>query len=247
MRHHYWQFLVNQEGQPIPYANIKVYLAGSDTIANVYLNEVTSDILNTVPQISTNKAGFFEFWIGDEEEEYGYAKGQKIKIIWEKSGISFGSIDWIDIFPEIEGVDETSTSEYKNKLISNYLTKKFNDHVDETVAENPGEVHGLEHCNILDTNTDVNKLVSNKILNDLYNRVQNFTIQNLNWIDNGNSTYYVTLNHNIGKEFVSVTCWNTTSKLLYTPLSIYSVDENNTKITVNDNSLNISVVIVGGI
>lgn len=60
-RYHYWQFLVNQEGQPINAADINVYLAGTTTPANVYTSETGTAYTNTLPQASTNELGYFEF------------------------------------------------------------------------------------------------------------------------------------------------------------------------------------------
>ena len=48
-RFHYWQFLINKEGQPIPDANITVNLAGTDTSAYVYFDEFGSNTTNETP------------------------------------------------------------------------------------------------------------------------------------------------------------------------------------------------------
>lgn len=406
MRYHYWQFLVNQEGQPINAANIKVYLAGSDTVARVYKNEFTTDIIDTLPQAITNGAGYFEFWIGDGEEAQGYDRGQKFKIVWDRPGISYGSIDYIDIFPLVEGVDETdNSSDYKNKLISNSLAYKFNNHVDHDVTESGFPVHGMEVVNInssdeifnkiinnylakgwedhknyefdstsplididnahnlqpvdrtsdneiynkiinnkiatkweehvdfdytsslslsasgsahnlqpidpyssnevynkllnnktaktwedhnnytfsstlsaslsgdtvhgldhLDINSSdptFNKIVSDKIINNIVNDIETnrlnisfndediLNLQNkfvnysiTSWTDNGDGTYSNTFTHNLDSEYLTVTCWNTITKKIISPTDIESVDLNNIKITVNDNTLNLYIKLI---
>jgi len=128
-RYHYWQFLVNQEGQPINGAEINVYLAGTDEPAFIYKSEFGSDGTDDAPQIITNKAGYFEFWLGDDTELDGYPIGQKFKITWRREGIASGSIDWIDIFPGFAPVDETDDNPMKNKLVSNLLAMGWQMHI----------------------------------------------------------------------------------------------------------------------
>lgn len=128
-KYHYWQFLVNQEGQPIQGADISLYLAGTNTPAFVYENEFGSSGTDNPPQVSTNKAGYFEFWLGDDQESNGYPIGQKFKLQWNKEDIASGSIDWIDIYPGFEPVDTDNTSTIKNKLVSNYLANGWEEHI----------------------------------------------------------------------------------------------------------------------
>ena len=161
-RFHYWQFLINKEGQPIPDANISLYLAGTDSPAFIYFDEFGSNHTSAAPQVITNNMGYFEFWIGDASEEYGYQKGQKFKIEWEKPGVALGEIDWIDIFPHVAEVDETDqTSNAKNKVISNKLAYRWEEHKNSTLQDNGFPIHGIEAVNELDTDTFSNKLISN--------------------------------------------------------------------------------------
>ena len=113
-RAHYWQYLLNTEGQPIPNADIIVYNAGTDVKAYVFDSETggiaddhTGTIINGIipssphslpPHTKTDANGFFEFWIGDHTEINGYQAGLKFKIAWSKTGsISPGEIDNVDI------------------------------------------------------------------------------------------------------------------------------------------------------
>jgi len=163
-RFHYWQFLINSEGQPIPDANISVYLAGTDAPANVYFDEFGSSKSSDAPQVITNNMGYFEFWIGDAAEEFGYQKGQKFKLEWEKPGVALGEIDWIDIFPHVVEVDETDPlSTAKNKVISNKLAYRWEQHRNHVVQDHGFPIHGIEIINELDTNTFPNKLISNSL------------------------------------------------------------------------------------
>jgi hypothetical protein len=164
MRYHYWQFLVNQEGQPINDANISVFLANSDTPANIYLGETTTEYSNTVPQIKTNSVGYFEFWIGDDEEEHGNPTDQKYKIKWEREGIVYGEIDYIDIFPKQEPVDETDNlSTIRNKTISNRLANYWEGHRTHNVILDGYPIHGISFVDLNSSNTTINKLVSDYI------------------------------------------------------------------------------------
>lgn len=171
-RYHYWQFLVNQEGQPINNAEISIYLAGTETPAYVYRSEFGDDVTDTTPQVYTNKSGYFEFWLADTEETEGYPIGQKFKLQWFREGISNGSIDWIDIYPGFAPVDETDEQETtKNKLVSNVLAKGWEDHSTWNVNSEGVPIHGIDRVDETDESTNKNKLVSNllaKQWNELY-------------------------------------------------------------------------------
>jgi len=156
--------LLNTEGQPIPDANISLYLAGTDTPATVYFDEYASNNSDETPQLITNNLGYFEFWVGDEDEEKGYNRGQKFKLEWEKSGVAVGSIDWIDIYPYIIEVDETdSFSDSKNKVISNKMAFRWEEHRNHSLIENGFPIHGIEPINELSTDNYSNKTLSNKL------------------------------------------------------------------------------------
>ena len=121
-RSHYWQYLVNEEGQPVNEANISIFLNGSTVAAWVYLSQSGGSPLNSTPQVQTNDEGFFDFWVADESESHGYVDTQHFDIAWSKPGvITDGGIDDIIIYIAPDPVDETDTDTVKNKLVSNYL------------------------------------------------------------------------------------------------------------------------------
>jgi hypothetical protein len=97
-RSHYWQFLLNDEGNPIKNADIYIYEAASETPVYIYGSETGGVALNTTPHLVSNSLGYFEFWIADENESNGYPQSNKFKIAWSKPGIASGYIDFIDIF-----------------------------------------------------------------------------------------------------------------------------------------------------
>ena len=109
-RYHYWQYLLNEEGQPIGDADIEVTLGGSTTEAYVFTAE-SGGVATTTPSITTNTTtGYFEFWIGDNRETNGYVKTQKFRIQWSKTGITTQDIDHINVFPNTPTFAEAYTS-----------------------------------------------------------------------------------------------------------------------------------------
>ena len=98
-RYHFWQFLINIEGQPIENADIYIYEAGTEIPVIVYTSETGSNTINEAPQLKTNGVGYFSFWVGDYKDTHGYQLTQKFKIAWNKDEVTSGVIDNIDIFP----------------------------------------------------------------------------------------------------------------------------------------------------
>ena len=101
-RVHVWQYLLNEEGQPIPGADIQVYLASTTTSAAIYYDERGGDP-DYGGHMTTLSNGFFEFWVADDSEDGGYALDQKFKVTWNKAGISSGFIDYLADHPCIGG------------------------------------------------------------------------------------------------------------------------------------------------
>jgi hypothetical protein len=181
-RSHFWSFIANEEGQPIPGANISLFLADTDTPAKVYDDEFNGNLITTAPQTTTSRNGFFQFWVNPALDDplNGYPSSQKFKLVWSKTGVASGQIDFVDIFPivrETAPVDETdSSSTEKNKTISNRLAYYWEEHKDKDVSiPTDLPVHGMEWIDITSDDTIPNKLVSNN----------NGKI----WSDHTNSTY----------------------------------------------------------
>jgi len=132
-RGHFWQYILNEEGQPIADAEVNVYLTGSNVPAYVFTQESGGTATNTNPQVTSNDEGYFEFWIGNPTELSGYSSTQKFAISWSKPGIiTTGRVDNIECYsPPIETfvVDITSTDTVKNKTVSNALAKSWSDNL----------------------------------------------------------------------------------------------------------------------
>jgi len=160
-RVHYFFYLTNERGDAVSDADISIYLAQSTTSAVIYTQEVGGTALETAPQLTTNAQGFFEFWIADADESGGYAYSQKFKLKWEKAGASDGEIDNINVFSPSSGkeIDITDTSTTKNKFISNYLGKGWEDHKDSTLSSGTSasaiSPHGINLQNIYYHNIDL--------------------------------------------------------------------------------------------
>jgi hypothetical protein len=174
-RYHQFGFIVNEAGEPIENAEITVYEAGSDVIANLYYDEfgtsnsVTTPGLSAGPQLSTLSNGYYEYWIGDIYEPYGYVNEQKFKLTWVRVGVASGMIDYINVFPlgpqayPIALTDCVSPSIVKNKLISDYFACKWDTHVDSEVVEDGDfySVHGLYFVNVDELDNIPNKIINN--------------------------------------------------------------------------------------
>ena len=177
-RYHYWQYIVDEEGTPLDGVEIRFYLSdgtGIGTIeASIFRNPTTGAITTTSQaNLKTDANGFFEFWVGDAyEAEGGYAFNQKFRLTWYKAGLIEGYIDPVDVFPPLPPVDETVTGQVvgeadkKNKLISNALAYKWNNHIDIPVpSASPHDIQAVVHC---DNNNEFNKVVSNLLINKMY-------------------------------------------------------------------------------
>ena len=173
-RRHYWQFLVTDEGNPIENAEISIYIAGTEDPAYVYTDEYGPAGSSSDPQVKTSRKGFYEFWIADKQEPNGYFLETKFKIAWSAVGVQTGFIDYVDVFStSVSEIDITDTNEYKNKAVSNYLGKGWEDHKNsELYVDNVMQIHGMGAVDegqsdiTLLPNTKLNRLVSNILANN---------------------------------------------------------------------------------
>ena len=177
-RYHYWQYVIDEEGTPLDGVEIRFYLSdgtGIGTIEASIFRNPTTGAITTISQadLKTDANGFFEFWVGDAYEvEGGYAYNQKFRLQWYKAVLIQGYIDPVDVYPPLPPVDETVTGQVvgeadkKNKLISNALAYKWNNHIDIPVpSASPHDIQAVMHC---DNNNEFNKVVSNLLINKMY-------------------------------------------------------------------------------
>lgn len=224
-RRHYWQFLVTDEGNPIENAQISIYVAGSNDPVFVYTDEVGPTGTAAAPQTVTSRKGYFEFWIADSNEINGYPLNTKFKLAWAAPGVQTGYIDYVDVFStSVAEVDITDTNMTKNKAVSNFLAKGWEDHKNSILYENNIlQIHGMgaidesQWDDTLSENTKLNRLVSNVLGNNWEghaNTIYNST--NDRWeytIAGGPSTHADGIDGNPGNphgiDFVDVTSTDT--------------------------------------
>ena len=226
-RFHWWSFLVNEQGQPIENADVSIYLAGTTDATNIYTEEYAGNPVSSTPQIKTLQNGYFEFWLPDINDPYGYSPGQKFKIYWKKTGLEEGTIDYIDIFPPVLPVNELDNSADRNKSVSNLLAYQWEQHR----LNNSYEVHGIEKVDLNDEDDEeVNKLVSNPLSIKWDNHSEYDILgdepHNIKRLDLSKSAdnpylYDRVISYHQGQK------WNTHSEKLYTqsPHNIKQVDE----------------------
>ena len=182
-RSHYWQYILNSEGQPVEDVSITLYLANTTTPARVYSSETGGTPTSAAPQTTTDANGFFELWVSNNSDDptYGYDTTQKFKLKWEKAGIVAAStVNNLDIFPpvltfeEVEVSGASASNTKKNKLVSNLLASGWENHKN-IIHSSSTPAHGLDDVDETDTNLKYNKLINNYLAKG--------------WTDHKNSLY----------------------------------------------------------
>jgi hypothetical protein len=120
-RIHFWSHAFDSEGRAIQNAAVSVYFAGTTSPASVYLQERGGSPVSSPPQISTDRKGLYEFWVGDINESSGYSANQKFKISWVKDNDS-DVIDNVSIIPIYPQVAHTTTSLWVTASPSGYFS-----------------------------------------------------------------------------------------------------------------------------
>ena len=235
-RVHYWQYILDEEGRPLENVDIRFYLNDSPTVEAEIFTHPTLGVSTTSSEaeIKTDGNGFFEFWLGDEFESIsGYTSDQKFRLTWNRAGIYSGYINDIDVFPPIFTVDEADnvsvSKDDKNKVISNALAYKWDNHVNSGVEGTP---HDFDQVDTTSKDTTKNKLVSNALINYLLGALasagtlsiaataaieRQFDISS--WSPTGDN-YYSNINHFIGNEFPLVQIADVDTDKFFQPVKI---------------------------
>lgn len=169
---HFWHYVLNEGGQPIQDAEIRLYLQDAPTTeAAIYTSENASiSTTCSVADIKTDNDGYFEFWIEGETGSTGYAHTQEFILEWFKAGTAPGYIYNYNPWPNAlvwrdtnSGADTT----YQNKFVSNYLANKWHGHAISIVpSAAPHDLYPVDYesgC----TNDRYNKVISNKFIYDI--------------------------------------------------------------------------------
>jgi len=80
---HYWQYVLNSEGQPVSGAHVHLETEPDGDIVSLYTKQGTITTYTT-----SDPYGFFEFWLGDTDEVYGYHTNATYTLV-----ISGGSLE----------------------------------------------------------------------------------------------------------------------------------------------------------
>jgi len=268
----YWQYLVNEEGQPIEDAEIYLYKADDPTEgAYIYTSE-TGGTATTTTSVSatilTDADGYFDFFVGGPVDSYGYAMSQKFNLGWYSAGGEEGEItdiNIIDVGQVISEVDETDTDTTKNKLTSNYLEKTTTDHVSYVLPDTDGP-HNIQPVDETDTDNVKNKTVSNYLISTLFTlalsaaapapsgnvtyyqetiNVEGFG-SGVEWTEvvSGTGGYRALISHYLSNEWPLVQMWKYDTSQVIQPKKIRKIDQHRTAVFIDDD-IKVNTIIVG--
>lgn len=171
----YWEFLVDSNGQPLRYIDVRVYLAGTLTEADIYMHaNFGAMTTSSVGNLKTDKDGFFQFFIGDRYEvNGGYNEFHQFKVRWYNDTDSrYEEIDNIYLHTPVtpvstsDSVKGQASNRDKNKVISNTQGFNWNRHKDIDVLDEA--VHNINPAVLFNTNTSYNRVISNKLGYQMY-------------------------------------------------------------------------------
>jgi len=266
-RLHYWQYIVDEDGRPINEVEIRFYFASTETEASIYANptvghQTTTSAINLL----SNGDGYFEFWVGDKWElNGGYENTQRFKVTWYKAGISQGEINDIDIFPPLYEVDETSAGQSpaaeavrRNKLISNRLAYQWEGHVAEIVPS--ASPHGIEPVIVCDTDDNYNKVISNKLMNQIWTLAVSASTTSLDasgadidfseipvdhTLVSSGGLWYADITHNLGNLYPILQVIDTTDFTFMVPENLQTLTTNSTRVWMATSAAQFMVTAIG--
>jgi len=252
----YWQYLLDRQGRPLEYAEVRVYLAGGLTEADIYLDSTFGSITKASSQdLKTDKYGFIQFWIGDRWEiEGGYPETQQFKIVWQNTVDSIEEIiDNLYVFTPVRPIDVNAPSvsgseamhRDKDKVISNTQGYDWDTHVDLTLPS--GSPHGIAPVTFFDTGTFQSKVISNKLGYQMYQLATTSSTTSADvsgatsyrttstWLPSG-GYYYQNVKHDLGNSYPVVVVSKISDGYKIVPFDIISKDANNVEIWVTENN-----------
>lgn len=257
----YWQYLLDRQGNPLQYAEVRVYLAGTTDEANIYLDSKFGSISrSSTEDLKTNQYGFVQFWVGDQwETEGGYNTNTQFKIVWQNDvdGIE-ETIDNIYIFTPVRPINITDSikgvpsNKDKDKVISNTQGYDWDTHVDLTLPS--GSPHGIAPAEFFQLGTLQSKTISNKLGYQMYQMAALAATTPVNvsgakiysttasWTPCG-SVYFDEVTHNLDNIYpvIELIKDNNTT---FVPLSAVSLNKDQIKVWVDDN-ISARIVVIG--
>ena len=260
-----WHYVLNEGGQPIQNAEIRLYLQDSPTTESViYATPSGGATTCSQADIKTDNDGYFEFWLEGETGTGGYAHTQEFILEWFKAGIAPGYVYNYNPWPNALvwrdtniGADKT----YENKFVSNYLVNKWYGHATAIVpSASPHDLYPVDYNSGCTDNT-YNKVVSNKFifdirkncsvalsgsryyLNKIYGGVRQHTEPITSWSTSGDY-YYMNISHPTVNGDSVVRVVNSDTKEEIVPAVITRLSANITRVAV-DEDINAYVTIQG--
>lgn len=120
-RSKFWNFILNENGEPVPYATVQLYNASTTTPASAYSTEAAVIVISG-GTLTTDTSGYFSFWA----DPVLYPTGMKFDLLWSKPGtVTSGGVYDVYIPILYEQVDEADSDTTKNKLVSNELARQW--------------------------------------------------------------------------------------------------------------------------
>lgn len=258
----YWQYLLDNEGNPLEYAEVRVYLAGTTDEADIYLDSTFGSITkSSAEDLKTDKYGFIQFWIGDKwEVEGGYNEAQQFKVVWQNTVDSIEEvIDNLYIFTPVrpiiitDSVKGVPSNKDKDKVISNTQGYDWDTHVDLTLPS--GSPHGIAPVEFFISGLLQSKVISNKLGYQMWNLsdqaadtpvdVSGASIfdDTISWTLSGD-IYYSDVMHSLGNRYPVVELIRSDNNTHIVPLTVQSIDVNTIRIWVDDN-ISSRIVVLG--
>lgn len=245
----YWQYMVDKQGNPLQDAEVRVYLAGTNDEANIYLNSTFGSFTtSSVIDLKTNKFGFVQFWVGDKwETEGGYDVTQQFKIVWQNIVDSIQEeIDNLYLFTPVrpivtsDDVRGVPSNVDEDKVISNKQGYKWDTHVDSIVPSSAP--HDLNPVVFFDLNGKPNRIISDKIGYQMYTMAELASITPIDisaarfhgetvslWTTSGGK-FYSDINHNFNNYYPTVSVVKASDLHEIIPEKIESIDMDNIRI-----------------
>ncbi len=259
----YWQYMVDSQGRPLPDAEVRVYLAGTLTEADIYLNSTFGSFSNSSTEdLKTNKFGFVQFWIGDEwEVEGGYTVDQQFKIVWQNAYDAIEEeIDDLYVFSPLKPIEVSDSIQGEpdardlNRVISNKQGKRWNDHIAEIVPS--ASPHDLQPIEFFDLDTKHNRVISNKLGYQLYEMSETASITPIDisaarlyeervvsWTASGGQ-YYRDIRHDFNNYYPIVRVYRHSNDNEMRPKRIQSQGPDYTRVWMAD-SLDVNIAVYG--
>lgn len=264
MRIDFWQYLLDRQGTPLEYAPVRVYLAGTLTEADIYIDAAFGSITtSSTVNLTTNKYGLVQFWVGDQwEVEGGYTVDQQFKVRWFNSVDSiYEEIDNLYIYTPIRPIVVTDsiagnpTNRDKNKAISNAQGYDWDTHVDSAPYDTP-HPHDIAPITLFDLDTDTNKVISNKLGYQMYQlaatssatpldvSAANYHSETISTWSTSGGFYYKDITHNFNNYYPAVSLAKDSNDYQLIPENIKALNGNTVRIWSTRN-ITMRVIVLG--